>query len=73
MTKGRVVLPSGLVAGIENSRSPFDFAQGRLSTSLRSGRDDNSYFDNGFCKGCECQNWHPYKKVTGSRDDKGKG
>ena len=25
-------------------RSPFDFAQGRLSTSLRFGRDDNSYF-----------------------------
>jgi hypothetical protein len=23
-----------------NSRSPFDFAQGRLSTALRSGRDD---------------------------------
>jgi hypothetical protein len=23
-----------------NSRSPFDFAQGRLSTPLRSGRDD---------------------------------
>ncbi len=28
-------------AGKENRRSPFDFAQGRLSTSLRSGRDDN--------------------------------
>src|SRR5258708_36006444 len=25
-----------------NSRSPFDFAQGRLSASLRSGRDDTS-------------------------------
>jgi hypothetical protein len=23
-----------------NSRSPFDFAQGRLSTRLRFGRDD---------------------------------
>ena len=32
-----------LVAGEENSRSPFAFAQGRLSASLRSGRDDNSY------------------------------
>ena len=31
----------GLDAGGENSRFPFDFAQGRLSTSLRSGRDDN--------------------------------
>ena len=28
----------------ENSRSPFDFTQGRLSISLRSGRDDNLYF-----------------------------
>ena len=28
------MLPSGFVAGIKNSRSPFDFAQGRLSTSL---------------------------------------
>src|SRR5580698_9034749 len=38
MTKGRGALSSGFVAGIENSRSPFDFAQGRLSTSLlRSG------------------------------------
>ncbi len=44
MTKGRVVLPSGFVAGGENRRSPFDFAQGRFSTALRSGRDDNSYF-----------------------------
>jgi hypothetical protein len=49
---------------------PFDFAQGRLSTSLRSGRDDNSYLG----QGCEC----PRKigiptKVTNSRDDKEKG
>src|SRR6266576_3009918 len=28
-----------------NSRSPFDFAQGWLSTPLRSGRDDDD-FDN---------------------------
>jgi hypothetical protein len=28
-----------------NSRSPFDFAQGRLSTPLRSGRDDTIYLN----------------------------
>ena len=50
MTKGRVVLPLGLVAGGENRRSPFDYAPGRLSTSLRSGRDDNSYLGTG----CRC-------------------
>jgi hypothetical protein len=26
----------------EEPQVPFDFAQGRLSTALRSGRDDNS-------------------------------
>ncbi len=44
MTKGSAASPSRFVAGRENSRSPLDFAQGRLSTSLRSGRDDNSSF-----------------------------
>src|ERR1700675_345365 len=29
-----------LLLTYRNSRSPFDFAQGRLSTSLRFGRDD---------------------------------
>jgi hypothetical protein len=31
-----------------NSRFPFDFAQGRLSTSLRFGRNDIFYFKRGF-------------------------
>ena len=70
MTKGRATLPLGFVAGGENRRSPFDFAQGRLSTSLRSGRDDNSYLG----KGCEC----PRKigiaeKSQTLGDDKGEG
>ena len=43
MTKGRAALHVDPVCGGENSRSPFDFAQGRLSTSLRFGRDDNSF------------------------------
>ena len=50
MTKGRAALPFVFDAGRKNRRSPFDFAQGRLSTSLRSGRDDNSYLG----RGCEC-------------------
>ncbi len=70
MTKGRATLPLGFVAGGENRRSPFDFAQGRLSTSLCSGRDDNSYLG----KGCEC----PRKigiaeKSQTLGDDKGEG
>jgi hypothetical protein len=28
--------------GKEKPQVPFDFAQGRFSTTLRSGRDDNS-------------------------------
>jgi hypothetical protein len=52
MTKGRVVaFNEHLLAGGEDSRSPFDFAQGRLSTSLRIGRDDNSYFARFECPG----------------------
>jgi hypothetical protein len=43
MTKGRAMLSLKFVVGEENRRSPFDYAQGRLSTTLRSGRDDNSY------------------------------
>jgi len=27
---------------LRSGQAPFDFAQGRLSTSLSSGRDDNS-------------------------------
>ena len=50
MTKGRAALSSALETPRINRRSPFDFAQGRLSTSLRSGRDDNSYLGTG----CEC-------------------
>jgi hypothetical protein len=37
-----------MIAGSLNSRSPFDFAQGRLSTSLRSGRDDRIYLNDFF-------------------------
>jgi hypothetical protein len=61
--------------GLQNSRPPFDFAQGRLSTSLRSGptarrdrRDDNSYFGRMRVSKKNC---HPDNKVTNSRDDKG--
>src|SRR5271156_589542 len=40
------------------------------STSLRSGRDDNSYFRTGA--GAQ-EKLSSDNKVTGSRDDKGKG
>src|SRR5580692_11250805 len=50
MTNGRRRFHMHPVAGGENRRSPFDYAQGRLSTSLRFGRDDNSYLGTG----CEC-------------------
>ncbi len=36
--KGRATLPCASVADGENSRSPFDFAQGRLSTAPRIAR-----------------------------------
>ena len=39
--ESRGALPFVFDAARVNRRSPFDFAQGRLSTSLRSGRDDN--------------------------------
>jgi hypothetical protein len=45
--QGRLVVIFGWGDGREreaglrgNERSPFDFAQGRLSAALRSGRDD---------------------------------
>ncbi len=40
------------------------------STSLRSGRDDNSYFGTGGSTQEKC---HPDKRVTNSPDDKGEG
>jgi hypothetical protein len=47
-----------------------NFAQGRLSTSLRFGRDDNSYFGR---VQVPKKNWHPDNKVTNFRDNKGEG
>jgi hypothetical protein len=34
--------PLGRIRQSHEQQVPFDFAQGRLSTTLRSGRDDNS-------------------------------
>ncbi len=51
-----------LMADGANRRSPFDFAQGRLSTSLRSGRHDNSYLGTG----CECQDELSSGKTPGA-------
>src|ERR1700683_3312075 len=56
---------------VERTAGPHSTSlRGRLSTSLRSGRDDNSYLGTG----CECpRKLSPNKKVTDSRDDQGEG